>query len=61
MTAEAPADRVLKVADVARWLDCSVGQIYTLAASGALRTFKVGRLLRVRESAVLEFMKAGES
>lgn len=53
-------DRALKVPQVAERLACTEAAVYRQVAGGKLRAFKVGRLLRVRESAIREFIDAQE-
>ncbi|WP_262774916.1 helix-turn-helix domain-containing protein [Brevibacterium permense] len=54
---EAPTiERVLKVSEVAEHLGCTPTTIYPLIAEGTLRAIRVGRLLRVPESALAEFI-----
>lgn len=56
MTTAATLDRVLTVAEVAKRLSCGTGSVYRLISDGDLAAFRVGRLLRVRESALSAFM-----
>ncbi len=53
---EAPAapvaERVLRVSQVAEHLDCEDGTVYRLINDGHLRAIRVGRLLRVPQSAL---------
>lgn len=53
-------DRALRVPEVAVHLRCSEGQVYRLVADGRLRAFRVGRMLRIRESAIAEFIQRQE-
>lgn len=55
----AQAERVLKVLDVAEHLDCDTGTVYRLIDQGKLRAVRVGRLLRVPESALADFIATG--
>jgi excisionase family DNA binding protein len=50
------AERVLKVRDVARHLDCDEATVYGLIRAGRLRVIKLGRVFRVPESAVQQFI-----
>ena len=56
------SDRALKVSDVAGpdRLNVPVAAVYRLIATGELKAFRVGRLLRVRESAVEHFIRQQE-
>lgn len=45
---------LLRVEEAARVLDCSKGLIYELCRRGELAHVKLGRLLRVRRTAVAE-------
>lgn len=54
------ADRALRVPEAAAHLRCSEGQVYRLVAGGKLRAFRVGRLLRIRESAIADFIDQQE-
>ena len=49
-------ERVLRVDDVARHLDCSRQAIYALIQREELRAVRIGRLIRVPESALEEFI-----
>ena len=53
-------DPVRSVPEIARHLGSSAGLVYRLIASGELRSFKVGRLVRVRESALEQFIRQQE-
>ncbi len=55
-------DRALKVSEVARPenLNTTEAAVYRLIASGALKSFRVGRLLRVRQSAIRKFIASQE-
>lgn len=46
----------LRVSEVARRLDCGEGTVRKLIRDGSLRAFRVGRLLRVSEDALAEFL-----
>jgi excisionase family DNA binding protein len=50
---------LLDHAELQRRLDCSRSMAYLLTSSGALRTVRLGRAVRVPESAVEDFIKAG--
>lgn len=56
-------DRALKVPEVAgkRYLNCSLGQVYRLIDAGELKAFRVGRLLRIKESAIADFINSQET
>ncbi len=47
---------VLTVQQVAEVLQCSDKHVYDLAAEGAIRRIKVGRLVRIPKSALVEFL-----
>jgi excisionase family DNA binding protein len=52
---------VIRVGDVARWLDISTDLVYKLAAAGELPSLRLGgRALRFNKQAVAAFI-AGES
>lgn len=57
MTITTTPDRGLKVSEAAERLACGEGSVYRLVAAGELAAFRVGRLLRIRESALAEFMR----
>ena len=52
---------VYKVSAAATALGCSRDTVYALIASGQLRAIRVGRLLRVPESALADFIAGGRS
>ncbi|MGP4975969.1 helix-turn-helix domain-containing protein [Brachybacterium tyrofermentans] len=54
-TTTAP-ERVLRVTEVAAHLDCGRNAVYDLIHRGELRNVRVGRLIRVPESALAEFL-----
>lgn len=56
MTATPTVEPVQRVPEVAKRLDCSRDAVYGLIASGELRAIRVGRLLRVPESALADFI-----
>ena len=56
MTATPRIEPVQRVREVAKRLDCSRDAVYALIASGQLRAIRVGRLLRVPESALADFI-----
>lgn len=49
-------ERVLKVPEVAQSLNCGRNSVYDLIHRGELRAIRVGRLIRVPESALAEFI-----
>jgi len=57
-TTTAP-ERVLRVREVARHLDCEEDTVYRLIRENRLRAVRIGRLIRVPESALADFI-AGE-
>lgn len=60
MTATAVREDVLKVREVAHRLDCTTDLVYRLVREGEIRCVRVGRLIRVPESALAEFISGGE-
>jgi excisionase family DNA binding protein len=52
---------LLRVPEAAAWLGVSAGVVYALAQSGALRSVKLGRLLRVPRTALLSMAKGKDS
>lgn len=50
---------VLTVQQVAEVLQCSDKHVYDLAAEGAIRRIKVGRLVRIPRQALVEFLNGG--
>lgn len=60
ITAQA-IEKVYRVRKVAEMFDVSTGAVYHLIASGELRAVRVGRNLRVAESAIAEFIATGGS
>lgn len=57
--AAADLDHLHEVPDVARRLGCADRTIYTLVKKGQMKCVRVGRLVRIPESAVREFIAAG--
>jgi len=55
-----PIERVLKTSEVARHLNCTQDTIYNLIRAGQLRAIRVGRLVRIPESALADFI-AGDA
>lgn len=53
-------ESVLKVREVAHRLDCDRDTVYRLVREGEIRAIRVGRLIRVPESALAEFISGGE-
>lgn len=53
------AERLLKVAAVAQYFDIDEDLVYRLIHSGQLRAIRLGRLWRVPESALGEFIASG--
>lgn len=47
-------DRLMKVPDAAAALGCSRSTIYSMMASGRLRSIHLGRLVRIPSSAITE-------
>lgn len=59
-TDSAPAlEKVLKARDVAAHLGCDEDLVYQMLRSGEIRGRRVGRLWRVPESALAEFIAGG--
>jgi excisionase family DNA binding protein len=54
-----PGEMTIDVRELARRLSCGRSAAYALAASGVLKTVRVGRALRVPESALAAFIEAG--
>lgn len=54
-------EKVLKVSQVARHLNCQDDTVYHLIRKGALRSLRVGRLIRIPESSLREFIEGGGS
>jgi excisionase family DNA binding protein len=52
-------ETTIDIHELARRLSCGRSAAYALAASGALRTVRVGRALRIPESALDEFIRNG--
>lgn len=55
-SAEVNIEPVLKVDEVAQRLRVERNTVYNLVASGALRSVRLGRVIRIPESAVAEFL-----
>lgn len=49
-------EHVMRVREVAQHLDCDRDTVYRLIRAGQLRSIRVGRLIRVPESALSEFI-----
>lgn len=49
-------EAVLRVREVAHRLDCDEDTVYSLIRQGQIRAIRVGRLLRVPESALADFI-----
>ena len=52
----ATADRVLRVRDVAEHLGVQPDSVYALIRDGRLRSLRVGRVIRVPQSALSDFI-----
>ena len=52
-------ERVLKARAAAEHLGCTPDTIYALVRDGKLRAIRVGRLVRIPESALAEFISSG--
>lgn len=50
------AERVMQVREVAEHLGCTPPTVYRMVREGALRAIRVGRLVRIPESALAEFI-----
>lgn len=61
MSATKPVETLHEVAGAADRLGCKAGSIYKLVASGELKSVRVGRLIRIPESAVADFIASGGS
>jgi excisionase family DNA binding protein len=55
-----PTGRAFKVRQVADGLNCTEAAVYRLIAAGDLKAFRVGRQIRVRESAIADFISRQE-
>lgn len=56
--------KLLKVADIAERLNCSISNVYSIVASGELRAYRVGRGnsgLRFSEEQIQEFLRRRET
>lgn len=60
MTTSTP-ERVFNARQVAQHLGCDEGTVYRLIRDGEMRCTRVGRLIRVPESALAEFINGGGS
>ena len=56
MTTTTAPERVLKVREVSSHLSCDDDTVYRLIREGRLRSIRVGRLHRVPESALADFI-----
>lgn len=56
MMPAAAREPVYKVGEIARDWQCQAGTIYGLISAGKLRAVRVGRLIRVPQSAVDDFL-----
>lgn len=54
-------DPVYRVQEVAQLLKCDPATIYRLTASGELKSVRVGRLLRIRESDLAAYIASGSN
>lgn len=52
-------EKLLKVPEVARWLDLPVDRVYSMAREGILPTIRLGRQLRFDRKAIDEFIRNG--
>lgn len=53
-------EKLMKVADVAERLNCSISNIYAIVASGELQAFRVGRGnagLRFNDQQIIDFLR----
>lgn len=55
-TMTATPERVYRVREVSEHLDCDDDVIYRLINEGQIRHIRVGRLIRIPESALAEFI-----
>lgn len=53
-------ERILTADEVAEYLKVNIRTVYKLLESGELRGIKVGRIWRIAESAVNEFVRGDE-
>jgi len=56
VTPPAAPEPVLRVRDVSEHLDCDDDVIYRLIHEGQLRAIRVGRLIRIPQSALTDFI-----
>ena len=56
-----PEQAIFTPAEAAVYLRCSRDLVYELCASGALRSFKIGRSRRIGRDALLEFVESCEA
>lgn len=59
-TALTGLERVFRVREVSHHLDTADDVVYRMISDGRLRSVRVGRLLRVPESALAEFLAGHE-
>lgn len=59
--AEAVADAVLTIEEVAEMLRVNTKTVYALIRRGELRAFRVGRAMRCRRAEIARFIKASEA
>jgi excisionase family DNA binding protein len=50
---------ILKIDDLAKWLDCSHDVIRDMVKANKIPHFRVGRLIRFHRASVLEWASAG--
>lgn len=55
-----PLEKVLKASKVAQHLGCTPDTVYGLIRDGRLRAIRVGRLLRVPESSLADFIAGSD-
>lgn len=60
MASTATAERVLRVPEVAKHFDVTEDTVYMLIREGKLRAIRLGRVLRVPQSALAEFIDGVE-
>ena len=56
MTTTATPEKVLRVREVAHHLDCDEDTVYAILRRGEMRAIHLGRVLRVPESALRDFI-----
>lgn len=50
-------DSMISPAELQEWLRCGRSTAYKLLETGAIRSYKVGRLIRIKRSDVITFLE----